>query len=229
MVCLRSRNVKLIAAFDHRHVFIDPDPDPAASFDERKRLYDLPRSSWADYDPALISHGGGVFRRGQKRIDLSPEARAALGCDFDALDGESPHSTRFCARPSICFYNGGIGTYVRASDETDADVGDHTNDACRITAKELRAKIVVEGGNLGFTQRARIEYALAGGLINTDAIDNSAGVDMSDHEVNLKILLEPAVASAAISPSTSATRCSPRALTRSPIACRATIATRCCR
>ncbi|MGA9722002.1 MAG: NAD-glutamate dehydrogenase domain-containing protein [Candidatus Binatus sp.] len=190
---LRSRNLKLIAAFDHRHIFIDPDPDPAASFDERKRLYDLPRSSWADYNPALISSGGGVFRRGQKRIELSAHARAAHGCDADALDGESLIQCILRA-PVDLFYNGGIGTYVRATAETDVEVADHANDACRITAPELRAKIVVEGGNLGFTQKARIEYALAGGRINTDAIDNSAGVDMSDHEVNLKILLEPAVA-----------------------------------
>jgi glutamate dehydrogenase len=190
---LRSRNLKLIAAFDHRHIFIDPDPDPAASFDERKRLYDMPRSTWADYDPAIISKGGGVFRRGQKRIELSPEARAALGCDATALDGESLVQ-RILRAPVDMFYNGGIGTYVRATTETDAEVADHANDSCRITAPELRAKIVVEGGNLGFTQKARIEYALAGGRINTDAIDNSAGVDMSDHEVNLKILLEPAVA-----------------------------------
>jgi glutamate dehydrogenase len=195
---LRSRNLKLIAAFDHRHIFIDPDPDPAASFDERKRLYDLPRSSWADYDPKLISPGGGVFRRGQKRIELSPQARAALGCDSDALDGESLIQ-RILRAPVDLFYNGGIGTYVRATGETDAEVADHANDACRITAPELRAKIVVEGGNLGFTQKGRIEYALGGGRINTDAIDNSAGVDMSDHEVNLKILLEPAVARGALS------------------------------
>ncbi len=190
---LRSRNLKLIAAFDHRHIFIDPDPDPAVSFDERKRLFELPRSTWADYNPKLISPSGGVFRRGQKRIELSPQARAALGCDADALDGESLIQTILRA-PVDLFYNGGIGTYVRATIETDAEVADHANDACRITAPELRAKIVVEGGNLGFTQKARIEYALAGGRINTDAIDNSAGVDMSDHEVNLKILLEPAVA-----------------------------------
>jgi len=190
---LRSRNLKLIAAFDHRDIFIDPDPDPAISFDERKRLYDLPRSSWSDYNPALISPGGGVFRRGQKRIELSPQARAALGCDSGALDGESLIQ-RILRAPVDLFYNGGIGTYVRATTETDAEVADHANDACRITAPELRARIVVEGGNLGFTQKARIEYALAGGRINTDAIDNSAGVDMSDHEVNLKILLEPAVA-----------------------------------
>jgi glutamate dehydrogenase len=190
---LRSRNVKLVAAFDHRHIFIDPDPDPAASFDERKRLYELPRSTWADYDRRLISTGGGVFPRGQKRIELSAQARAALGCDAEALDGESLVQCILRA-PVDLFYNGGIGTYVRATSETDTDVADHANDASRITAAELRAKVVVEGGNLGFTQKARIEYALAGGRINTDAIDNSAGVDMSDHEVNLKILLEPAVA-----------------------------------
>ncbi|HWN59021.1 MAG TPA: NAD-glutamate dehydrogenase domain-containing protein, partial [Methylomirabilota bacterium] len=189
---LRSRNLKLIAAFDHRHIFIDPDPNPETSFDERKRLYDLPRSTWADYNSTLISAGGGVFPRGQKRIELSAQARAALGCDSEALDGESLVQAILRA-PVDLFYNGGIGTYVRASTETDADVGDHANDACRITAPELRAKIVVEGGNLGFTQHARIEYALAGGRINTDAIDNSAGVDMSDHEVNLKILLDPVV------------------------------------
>ncbi len=190
---LRSRNLKLIAAFDHRHIFIDPNPDPETSFNERKRLYELPSSTWANYNPALISAGGGVFPRGQKRIELSAAARAALGCDFDAADGESIVQAILRA-PVDLFYNGGIGTYVRASTETDANVGDHANDACRITAAELRAKVVVEGGNLGFTQHARIEYALAGGRINTDAIDNSAGVDMSDHEVNLKILLEPVVA-----------------------------------
>ena len=194
---LHSRNLKLIAAFDHRHIFLDPDPDPAVSFEERQRLFELPRSSWADYNPALISRGGGVFRRGQKRIELSPEARAALGCEADALDGESLIQ-RILRAPVDLLYNGGIGTYVRAGDETDAEVGDHANDACRIAAAELRAKIVVEGGNLGFTQKARIEYALGGGRINTDAIDNSAGVDMSDHEVNLKILLEPAVARGAL-------------------------------
>ncbi len=190
---LRSRNVKLLAAFDHRHIFIDPDPNPGVSFDERKRLYDLLGSQWSDYNPALISAGGGVFRRGQKRIELSPQARAALGGDFEALDGESLVQTILRA-PVDLLYNGGIGTYVRATTENDAEVGDHANDACRIAATELRAKVVVEGGNLGFTQKARIEYALAGGRINTDAIDNSSGVDMSDHEVNLKILLEPAVA-----------------------------------
>jgi glutamate dehydrogenase len=194
-----SSNLKLLAAFDHRHIFIDPDPDPARSFEERKRLYELPRSSWADYNPALISKGGGIFKRGLKRIELSAEIRAALQIDAEALDSDSVIRAILCA-PADLLYNGGIGTYVRASDESDADVGDHANDSCRIAANELRVKIVVEGGNLGFTQRGRIEYALAGGMINTDAIDNSAGVDTSDHEVNLKILLEPAVKRAALKP-----------------------------
>jgi len=189
---LQSANVKLLAAFDHRHIFIDPNPDPKLSFAERKRLYELPNSQWADYSAALISAGGGVFRRGQKRIALSLAARAALGIEDAELDGES--LVRAILRAGVdLLYNGGIGTYVRASDETDAQVGDHANDACRIAANELRARVVVEGGNLGFTQKARIEYALAGGRINTDAIDNSAGVDLSDHEVNLKILLQPAL------------------------------------
>jgi glutamate dehydrogenase len=196
---LYSRNVKLLAAFDHRDIFLDPNPDPAKSYDERKRLYDKPGSRWADYDPALISHGGGVFRRGLKQIPLSPEVRAALKCDANELDSDSLVQTILRAGVDM-LYNGGIGTYVRASDETDAEVGDHANDPCRIVANELRAKIVVEGGNLGFTQKGRIEYALMGGRINADAIDNSAGVDMSDHEVNLKILLQPVVARGALSP-----------------------------
>jgi glutamate dehydrogenase len=191
---LLSRNLKLVAAFDHRHVFIDPDPDPAASFAERKRLFEKPRSSWDDYDRRLISAGGGVYRRGEKRIELSAQAREALGCEAAALDGESLVAAVLRA-PVDLLYNGGIGTYVRAGTESDEQVGDHSNDACRIAAAELRARVVVEGGNLGFTQQARIEYALGGGRINTDAIDNSAGVDTSDHEVNLKILLEPEVAS----------------------------------
>ncbi|HUO03805.1 MAG TPA: NAD-glutamate dehydrogenase domain-containing protein, partial [Candidatus Binataceae bacterium] len=195
---LQSRNLKLIAAFDHRNIFIDPDPDLATSFAERKRLFEMPRSSWADYDRKILSAGGGVFRRGQKRIELSKQARTALGIDADAMDGESLIAAILRA-PVDLLYNGGIGTYVRASKESDAEVGDHANDACRITANELRAKVVVEGGNLGLTQNARIEYALAGGRINTDAIDNSAGVDMSDHEVNLKILLEPALTRNAMS------------------------------
>ncbi len=194
---LRSDNVKLIAAFDHRHIFIDPDPEPKRAFAERQRLYDQPNSQWSDYNAALISAGGGVYKRGQKRIALSAEARRALACDSAEIDADSLVQAILRA-PADMLYNGGIGTYVRASDESDSEAGDHANDNVRITAAELRCKIVVEGGNLGFTQRARIEYALAGGRINTDAIDNSAGVDTSDHEVNLKILLAPLMARGAL-------------------------------
>ncbi|HJU11390.1 MAG TPA: NAD-glutamate dehydrogenase domain-containing protein, partial [Candidatus Binataceae bacterium] len=189
---LQSDNLKLIAAFDHRHIFIDPDPDPKTSFAERRRLYELPNSQWSDYEPALISKGGGVFRRGQKQIVISPEGQNALKCDVTEVNGDTLVQIILRAEVDM-LYNGGIGTYVRASDETDAEVGDHANDACRISGNELRCKIVVEGGNLGLTQKARIEYALLGGRLNTDAIDNSAGVDMSDHEVNLKILVQPAI------------------------------------
>ncbi len=195
---LQSSNLKLVAAFDHRHIFIDPNPGPAASFAERKRMFALPVSSWADYNAGLISPGGGVFRRGAKSIALSPEAAAVLKCEPGAVDSENLIRAILRA-PGDLLYNGGIGTFVRASDESDAQAGDHANDACRIAANELRAKIVVEGGNLGFTQKARIEFAIAGGRINTDAIDNSAGVDMSDHEVNLKILLEPALSRGGLS------------------------------
>ena len=194
---LQSDNLKLIAAFDHRHIFIDPDPDPKASLAERKRLFELPSSQWSDYNPALISPGGGVYRRGSKSIRLSPETRRALSCTDETLDGDSLIQAILRADATL-LYNGGVGTYVRASDERDAEVGDHANNACRIAANELRVKAVAEGGNLGFTQRARIEYAMAGGRINTDAIDNSAGVDTSDHEVNLKILLQPALKSGRI-------------------------------
>ncbi len=189
---LQSDNLKLIAAFDHRHIFVDPDPDPKKSFAERKRLFELPASQWSDYNAALISPGGGVFRRGAKSIALSPQVRRALSCTAEVLDSDSLIQAILRADVTL-LYNGGVGTYVRASDERDAEVGDHANDACRIAANELRVKAVAEGGNLGFTQRARIEYAMAGGRINSDAIDNSAGVDTSDHEVNLKILLQPAL------------------------------------
>jgi glutamate dehydrogenase len=194
---LRSTKVKLLAAFDHRHIFLDPNPDAALSFAERKRLFHLPRSQWSDYNPASISAGGGVFRRGQKVIALSPQVRAALKIEAAELDSDS--LVRAILRADVdLLYNGGIGTYVRASDETDAQVADHSNDGCRVVATELRTKVVVEGGNLGFTQKGRIEYALRGGRINTDAIDNSAGVDLSDHEVNLKILLAPGLARGAL-------------------------------
>ncbi|MFN2468386.1 MAG: NAD-glutamate dehydrogenase [Gaiellaceae bacterium] len=189
---LLSRRIKLVGALDHRHVFLDPDPDPEASFAERARLFELPRSSWADYDPALISPGGGVFPRSAKSIPLSPEARAALGVEAEAMTPNEIVSAVLRA-PVDLLWNGGIGTFVKASDESHLEVGDRANDAVRVNAGELRCRVVGEGGNLGFTQRARIEYALAGGRIFMDAIDNSAGVDCSDHEVNIKILLGAAV------------------------------------
>ena len=195
---LLSRHIRLVAAFDHRHIFIDPDPDAATSFAERERLFRLPRSSWADYDLKLVSKGGGVWPRSAKSIPLSPEARRALGLEAEAL-APSELVSAIIKAPADLLYNGGIGTYVKASTETHADVGDRANDALRVNGRELRCKVVAEGGNLGFTQRGRIEYAREGdagrgGRIYTDAIDNSAGVDTSDHEVNIKILLGLAVA-----------------------------------
>jgi glutamate dehydrogenase len=188
---LLSRHIALVAAFDHRHVFVDPGPDPAASFAERQRLFGLPRSSWADYDPALISAGGGVWPRSAKSIPVSPQAAAALGL-ADGSRALSPDQliSAILAAPVDLWWNGGIGTYVKATAQSSADVGDRSNDGLRIDAPQLRARVVGEGGNLGLTQEARIEYALAGGLVNTDFIDNSAGVDTSDHEVNIKILLD---------------------------------------
>jgi glutamate dehydrogenase len=190
---LLSRHLKLIGAFNHQHVFLDPDPDPESSFKERERLFNLPGSSWADYDRKAISPGGGVWPRSAKSIPLSPQARAALGVDSAALTPNELISALLRA-PVDLLWNGGIGTYVRSSRERDVDVGDRANDAVRVEAPELRCRVVVEGGNLGFTQLGRIEYALAGGRINTDFIDNSGGVDCSDHEVNIKILLNSVVA-----------------------------------
>ncbi|MBA2337929.1 MAG: NAD-glutamate dehydrogenase, partial [Acidimicrobiia bacterium] len=186
---LLSPTIRLVAAFDHRDIFIDPNPEPAVSFAERSRLFALPRSSWQDYRPDLISEGGGVYRRSAKRVDLSPQAMAALGL-HDATPVTPDEVIRaILAAPVDLLWNGGIGTYVKATDETHEQVGDRVNDAVRRDATELRCKVVGEGGNLGFTQRGRIEYAMAGGRINTDFIDNSAGVHCSDREVNLKILL----------------------------------------
>jgi glutamate dehydrogenase len=185
---LLSRHIKLVAAFDHRHIFIDPDPDAGASFAERRRLFELPRSSWADYNAMLISEGGGVWPRSAKSIPLSPQARAALGIDAASLSPVELVSAILRA-PVDLLYNGGIGTYVKSSAESHVDVGDRANDAVRVDGSELRCKVVAEGGNLGLTQLGRIEFALRGGRVNTDAIDNSAGVDTSDHEVNIKILL----------------------------------------
>jgi glutamate dehydrogenase len=190
---LLSRHIRLVAAFDYRHVFIDPSPDAAASFGERERLFRLPRSSWADYDVKLISAGGGVWARSEKSIPISPQARAMLGIAAERLTPTELLSAILKA-PVDLLYNGGIGTYVKASSESHADVGDRANDALRINGRDLRCKVVGEGGNLGFTQRGRIEAALNGVSINTDAIDNSAGVDTSDHEVNIKIALGLAIA-----------------------------------
>ena len=196
---LLSEHIRLIAAFDHRHVFLDPDPDAFLSFRERQRLFDVPRSSWADYDTKLISAGGGVFPRSAKSVPLSPEVRAALGVEEEVLTPAELIRVILTA-PVDLLWNGGIGTYVKASTETHADVGDKSNDAVRVDAADLRCRVVGEGGNLGFTQLSRIEYAAKGGLILTDAIDNSAGVDCSDHEVNIKILLGEAVADGRLSP-----------------------------
>ncbi|HXQ52008.1 MAG TPA: NAD-glutamate dehydrogenase domain-containing protein [Stellaceae bacterium] len=191
---LRSQHTKLVAAFDHRHVFLDPDPDPAKAFAERKRLFDLPRSSWGDYDKGIISMGGGVFERSLKSVPLSPEARARLGI---AVERATPMELiqAILRAPVDLLWFGGIGTYVKASYESQGEAGDRANDGVRIDGAQIRARVVGEGANLAVTQRGRIEYALAGGHINTDAIDNSAGVDTSDHEVNIKILLNAAVAS----------------------------------
>ncbi len=196
---LLSEHTKLIAAFDHRHVFIDPDPDPVTSFAERTRMFALPRSSWADYDQALISPGGGVWPRTVKSVPVSPQVRAVLGIDA-GIAALSPDEliSAILAAPVDLLWNGGIGTYVKASSESHAEVGDRSNDAVRIDARQLRARVVGEGGNLGLTQAARIEYSLGGGLVNTDFIDNSAGVDTSDHEVNINILLADAIRDGAI-------------------------------
>ncbi len=189
---LLSRHTKLLAAFNHQHVFLDPNPDPEASFEERKRLFELPRSSWSDYDDSIISSGGGVHPRTAKSVPISAEVREALSIEADEL---SPAELirAILRAPVDLLWNGGIGTYVKASTETHADVGDKANDSLRVDANELRCRVVGEGGNLGFTQRGRIEYALGGGLIYTDAIDNGAGVNTSDHEVNIKILLDSLV------------------------------------
>jgi glutamate dehydrogenase len=197
---LRSEHIRLVAAFDHRHIFVDPTPDAAESLVERRRLYDLPRSSWADYRPELISPGGGVWPRTAKSIPLSPQMRAALDLtdDVTALPpNELIHAILLA--PVDLLWNGGIGTYVKSRTETHAQVGNKANDAVRVNGAELRVKVVGEGGNLGVTQLGRIEYARTGGRINTDAIDNSAGVDTSDHEVNIKIAMQPLVAGGIVS------------------------------
>ena len=195
---LLSKAIKLVAAFDHRHIFIDPDPDPAKSWKERSRLFKLPRSSWDDYNKDLISKGGGVFPRSLKNIPLTPEIRALLGISEDALDPSSLISSILRAQAHLLWF-GGIGTYVKAASESSGDVSDTANDAVRINAEDLRVKAVGEGANLGVTQAGRIAFSLNGGRINTDFIDNSAGVDCSDNEVNIKIALNREMAEGRLS------------------------------
>jgi glutamate dehydrogenase len=190
---LLSRHIRLVGAFDHRHIFVDPDPDPEVAFAERARLFARPRSSWADYDPTLLSPGGGVIPRTAKSVAISPQLARSLDIDESSLT-PSQLIQALLRAPVDLLWNGGIGTYVNATTETHADAGDRANDAVRVSASDLRCRVVAEGGNLGLTQLARVEYALGGGLINTDAIDNSAGVDCSDHEVNIKALLDAVVA-----------------------------------
>ena len=198
---LLSRHIRLVAAFDHRHIFIDPEPDAARSWPERERLFGLPRSSWEDYDAGLISAGGGVFSRGQKSIEISPEMSRALGIDPETVAMTPPEVIRAILRaPVDLLFNGGIGTYIKAESESHAEVGDRANDAVRVNAKQLRAKVIGEGGNLGVTALGRIEFDLCGGRINTDALDNSAGVDCSDHEVNIKILVDSLVNAGTVDP-----------------------------
>ena len=190
---LLSPHIKLVGAFNNDYVFLDPSPDTEASFAERRRLFDLRASSWRDYDPTAISEGGGVFARSAKRIPLSEQVREALDVEAEALTPDELIRVLLRA-PVDLLWNGGVGTFVKASSESNGEVGDKANDGVRINGAELRCRVVGEGGNLGFTQKGRIEYALSGGRLNTDAIDNVAGVNCSDHEVNLKILLDAAVA-----------------------------------
>ncbi len=195
---LLSKHIRLIAAFDHRHIFLDPDPDAATTWAERRRMFDLPRSSWDDYDKSLISEGGGVFSREQKAIAVSAQVRAALSIEgpdeTGATEMSPPNLIRAILQaPVDLLFNGGIGTYIKAESESDADVGDRANDPVRINGNQVRAKVIGEGGNLGVTARGRVEFDLSGGRINTDALDNSAGVDCSDHEVNIKILIDSLV------------------------------------
>ncbi len=198
---LLSKHTRLVAAFDHRHIFLDPHPDAARSFAERARLFELPRSSWADYSTDLISAGGGVYPRQAKLVPISAEVQGVLGLPEGTTQLSPPELLRaILMAPTDLLYNGGIGTYVKASTETAAQVGDKANDGIRVDGKDLRVRVVGEGGNLGFTQRGRIEAALNGVILNTDAIDNSAGVDCSDHEVNIKIFVDRMVAAGKLDP-----------------------------
>ena len=195
---LRSKTIRLLAAFNHVHVFVDPNPDPAASFVERQRLFDKPGSAWTDYDEKLLSKGGGVFPRKAKELALSPEARALLGFDAnEAVSGEEAIQAIMKLEVDL-FWMGGIGTYVKAHDETHAQVGDKTNDSVRIDAREMRCKVFAEGANLSITDRGRVEFSKNRGMVYTAFLDNSGGVDTSDHEVNTKILFAPLLASGAI-------------------------------
>ena len=188
---LLSKAIRLVAAFDHRHIFLDPEPDPAKSWEERARMFALPRSSWEDYDKSLISKGGGVYPRSLKSIPLSPQVRAMLAIDAETLDPEALITAILKSQVDLLWF-GGIGTYVKASTENNVQVGDPANDSLRVNGEDLRAKVIGEGANLGCTQAGRIEFALSGGRLNTDFIDNSAGVDCSDNEVNIKIALAAA-------------------------------------
>jgi glutamate dehydrogenase len=190
---LFSDRIKLVAAFDHRHVFIDPDPDPKTSFEERRRLFEEPASSWADYDTSLVSEGGGVYPRRLKSVHLSPEACDVLGCSSETLTPDELIRVILRA-PVDLLWNGGIGTYVRGTGERDSDVGDRGNDSVRVTAADVRCRVVGEGGNLGLTQIARIELSRGGTMVDTDFVHNAGGVSCSDHEVNIKILLDQVVA-----------------------------------
>ena len=190
---LLSEHIKLVGAFNHLHIFLDPDPDPKKSYQERQRLFGLPRSSWADYEASLISKGGGVFDRTLKSIEISPEIKKLLAIKADSLTPNELIRSIMRGRADLLWF-GGIGTYVKAGDETQLEVGDRASDALRVDARDLRCRVIGEGANLGVTQRGRIEYAMSGGRINTDAIDNSGGVDCSDHEVNIKVLLGDIVA-----------------------------------
>src|SRR5579884_1001528 len=196
---LLSRQIRLLAAFDHRHIFVDPDPDAEASFAERERLFHLPRSSWADYDRALISPGGGVFERSAKAIAISPEMKRLFGIAADRLTPAELIRALLKAEVDLLWF-GGIGTFVKGPQESHAEVGDRANDAVRVNGDELRAKVVGEGANLAVTERGRVAFALKGGRIDTDTIDNSAGVDTSDHEVNFKILIDGAIAAGLLPP-----------------------------
>ncbi|MCB9701659.1 MAG: NAD-glutamate dehydrogenase [Myxococcales bacterium] len=196
---LRSRTIKLLAAFNHAHIFIDPNPAPEASFRERERLFELPRSQWSDYDPTLISKGGGVYSRNSKKVDLSSEARHLLGFGDDQTVSGEDVIRAILQLPVDLLWMGGIGTYIKSRDESHADVGDKANDFVRINASELRCRVLAEGANLAITDQGRVDFARAGGLNYTSYLDNSGGVDTSDHEVNIKILFAPLLASEAVS------------------------------